>query len=630
MERSVQKNGLVNLITAAVAFIAAFVATTYAHSLAGQACSIFLGLGGLVAFAGWFQMRLEENERLEQMELEELARARGETALFQNRDAEMFPARRARMQFERFFVPGFSVLLFLLEAGGAYLLWRWIGENSAGIIPDRAMKALSMFGIIALVLFLLGRFSVTIARLENHRLLRPGASFLLAGAYLCFATGLGVAGADAGFSSLDLWIARVLSALLGLMAAEMLVTLLLEIYRPRLKGKVARPLYDSRVIGLLAQPESLFTAAAQALDYQFGFKVSETWFFQLLQKNLPVLVLAQLAVLFLSTSLVFVNAGERAVLERFGQPVAVLVPGAHLKWPWPIDKIYRHRTDQVQTFVVGYQPDAQSESAPAILWSVGHGKEDNFLVGNRAPVTINETTDTNDQFKAPPVSLIAVSIPIQYQITNVMQWAYRNADPNGLLQDLAMRAVVNFLAGVDLNGVMSSNRLEAAADLQDRIQTAADAVKLGARITFVGLQDIHPPTPVASDYEKVVGAEQTKLADILKAEAEAVQTNALAGAQAFTATNVADATRQRLEVSALARAALFTNQIPAFAAAPSVYQQRAYFQAFADATANARKYILMVTNTSDVMVFNLEDKIREDLLNLNVPASRNSSPNSSP
>jgi hypothetical protein len=49
-----------------------------------------------------------------------------------------------------------------------------------------------------------------------------------------------------------------------------------------------------------------------------------------------------------------------------------------------------------------------------------------------------------------------------------------------------------------------------------------------------------------------------------------------------------------------------------------VYQQRAYFQTFAAATANARKYVLLVTNTSDVVIFNLEDKIREDLLNLNV------------
>ncbi|MBU6411158.1 MAG: hypothetical protein KGR98_12295, partial [Verrucomicrobia bacterium] len=59
----------------------------------------------------------------------------------------------------------------------------------------------------------------------------------------------------------------------------------------------------------------------------------------------------------------------------------------------------------------------------------------------------------------------------------------------------------------------------------------------------------------------------------------------------------------------------------AFDAAPSVYRQRAYFRMFADATANARKYILLATNTRDVVVFDLEDKIREDLLNLNVTNS---------
>src|SRR5271154_1947889 len=621
MERNVQKNGLVNLVAAVMIFIAAFVVTTYAGSLTGEAASIFLGLGALVAFASWFQMRLAENERLEKLEVEELARATGESALFESKDAEVFLARRASELFEKFFVPGFCVLLFLLEAGGAWLLWRWLAKDTSGIVPERAMPSLALFAIFALLLFLIGRFSVTIARLGNHRLLRPSASFLLAGAYVCFAAALGIAGVKAEFPKVDFYIAHALCVLLGLMAAEMLITLLLEIYRPRVRGEIARPLYDSRLVGLLGQPESLFTTAAQALDYQFGFKVSETWFFKLLQKNLPVLLLVQLTVLLLSTTVVFIDAGEQAVLERFGKPVAngILAPGAHLKLPWPVDKIYRYRTEQIQTFDVGYTPDAQSENEGIILWSVPHTKEENFLVGSSASAIIqNENSDTNDMLKAPPVSLITVSIPVQFQITDVWAWAYNNADPASLLQDLATRAVVHYLAGVDLNSVMSEARLEAAQTLRDQIQAAADARKLGVKILFVGLQDIHPPVKVASDYEKVVGAEQTKLATILGAQADAIRKTALAGAQAFTTTNIADATRQRLEVQALARAALFTNQIPAFEAAPSVYRQRAYFQTFAAATANARKYILLVTNTQDVVIFDLQDKIREDLLNLNV------------
>jgi len=322
MEHNVQKHGLINLAAATVIFVAALVVTTYVKSLAGEVCSVFLGLGALVAFTSWFQMRLEENERLEKMEVEELARTRGESKLFESKEAEAFPAQRVREQFEKFIVPGFSVLLFLLEGGGAYLLWRWISKATGDIAPDRIMPALTLFGVFALLLFLIGRFSVTVARLENQRLLRPGASFLLAGAYICFVTALGIAGVKAGFPKVDFYVTHVLCVLLSLMAVEMLITLLLEIYRPRVKDEIVRPLYDSRLVGLLAQPEGLFTTAAQALDYQFGFKVSETWFFKLLQKNLALLLLAQLAVLLLSTCVVFIDAGEQAVLERFGKPVA--------------------------------------------------------------------------------------------------------------------------------------------------------------------------------------------------------------------------------------------------------------------------------------------------------------------
>lgn len=270
------------------------------------------------------------------------------------------------------------------------MLWRWFPKETSTMAPERLMPALSLFAIFSLLLFLFGRFSVTMARLENHRLLRPSASFILLDAYICFATAVGVGGVEAGFPRLDFYIARALCVLLGFMAVELLITLLLEIYRPRVRGKVARLIYDSRLVGLLGQPESLFSTAAQTLDYQFGFKVSETWFFQLLRKNLPVLLLAQLVVLLLSTCVVFIDPGEQAILERFGRPIADLKSGAHLKWPWPVDKAHRYRTDQIQTFEVGYIQDRQSEQERVILWSVAHTKEINFLVGN-LPSTLSSS-----------------------------------------------------------------------------------------------------------------------------------------------------------------------------------------------------------------------------------------------
>src|SRR5207245_10573257 len=114
-----------------------------------------------------------------------------------------------------------------------------------------------------------------------------------------------------------------------LLAVENAVVLVLEIYRPRIKGKVARVLYESRLVGLLSHPEGIFTTAAHVLDYQFGFKVSETWFYRFLQKAFLWLLLAQLGILLLSTSLVFIESGQQALLERFRPPRYPLGPAPH-------------------------------------------------------------------------------------------------------------------------------------------------------------------------------------------------------------------------------------------------------------------------------------------------------------
>ena len=621
MERKLQKNGLVNLLILLGVGVAAFAVARYTNSLAGLVSVVFLGLGLLVAAVSWFQSRLEESQRLERLELEELARAHGESALFETREAEVFPAQRAREQFERFFVPVFTVLLCLIEAASAGLFWRWLAAPTTAVELKQPMAGTFLFFLCALVLFLLGRFSATFARLENQRLLRPSASYLLLNAILCAAVGSGIIGVQAGFPKTDFYVAHALCVLLALIAFETLVALVLEVYRPRVKGKIERPLYESRLVGLLGQPEGLITTAAQAIDYQFGFKVSETWFYKFFERALLWLVPLQLCLLVLSTGVVIIEPGEEALLERFGRPVegrSVLGPGAHLKWPWPIDHVYRFRTEQIQSFEVGVAQDAVQTEGHVVLWAKAHTKEENFLVANRVPSSLEETNQVAGK-RTPPVSLLTGSIPIQYQITDLESWAYKNEDAPSLLQDVATREIVRFLAGADINDLLSTGREAASQALVKRIQAASDDHQLGGRVISASLQDLHPPVKVAPDYEKVVGAVQTKRAKILGALADAIRTNALADAQALTIINRAKAERTAREIGALAQAGLFTNQIPAFEAAPSVYVQRAYLQTFARATASSRKYLLLTTNTHDVIIFDLQDSVANKLLELNVP-----------
>jgi regulator of protease activity HflC (stomatin/prohibitin superfamily) len=258
-----------------------------------------------------------------------------------------------------------------------------------------------------------------------------------------------------------------------------------------------------------------------------------------------------------------------------------------------------------------------------VLWTVTHTKEENFLVANRDLASLDATNAAGAK-RTPPVSLVTVSIPVQFQITNLLDWAYNNEDAGTLLEDLASREVARFLVAADLNHLMSDGRLEASTALRQYIQQAANDRGMGAKIISVGLQDLHPPVKVAGDYQKVISAAQTRQARVLAAQADGIRTNALAEAQAATAINHAESESLAGKIAAVSRAALFTNQIPAFAAAPTVYAQREYLRTFARSTAGARKYILLTTNTQDVITLDLQDKIREDLLNtLAVPAPKN-------
>ncbi len=625
MEQSIHRKGLVNwLLLLVLAGVAASVAH-YARSVTGLVSSVFIGVGFLVALVAWFQMRLEERERLEQMEFDEIRKASTAGSLFASPDAQGFPARRSREQFERYLVPAFALFLFLGQAAAAFLLWRYVKDDRGATLQE-ATVSMTLNGLMALIAFQFGKYSAVLARLQQQRFLRPQASSLLLAAVLGTITvGVEIAG-WAGYPQVDLIAARVLAVLLGLVSIEILVTLVFEIYRPRVKGQAEHPLYESRLIGIFSQPGGLITTAAQALDYQFGFKVSETWFYKFLERAFIWLVLVQLSILFLSTCFVFLEPGEQALLERFGKPVAgreILGQGPHLKLPWPIDKVWRYQTDRLQSFTVGVVEGEEYENQRVLLWSRTHAKEEvNMLVASRD----GSTNIAAQGEQSVPVNLLTVKLPVQYQIRDLKAYAYGHADAGNTLQAIANAEVTRYLVSVDFDEIMGRGRRTAAQELARRIQARADAAGLGVNIVFVGLHGIHPPVKVAPDFERVFAALQDREATNHYARAYAAERVPLAQAEALRRVNAAEGYRIRLTALATAQAARFTNQLNAFEASPGVYKLRTYLDTVGRAVGPARKYIIVPTNTQEVVQFNLEDKIRQDLLDVTLPPPKNAAP----
>jgi|GEM_PF-420898 len=636
MERHIKTKGLVNLAILLVVTLGAFAAAHYSGSVAGLTATALLGLGFLVALISFFQMGLELREREERLELDELARKTPGSALFKETDAERFPARRALQQFEKYFSPALAVLLLLLQAGGVWGLWNWTARASEGPLT-RPFVCMALFGLLAVILFFRGVYSASTARIERQRLMRPGAGYLLLGSAACVAVvvALGIDGYNAPqeaeaheFQKAGFYIARGMLVVLGLIGVENLITLVLEIYRPRTPGQEQRLMYESRLVGLLCQPGGLFSTIAQVLDYQFGFKVSEKRFYQFLERNLAWIILAQLGLLLFSSCFVVIEPGEQAILERFGRLVpnrALLEPGIHIKWFWPIDKVYRHRTERIQSVVVGAaheeEEDEHEHGLGVMQWTVAHKKGELLLLVASRP-DAGETNESGQAEMAVPASLVSVHIPVQFQITNLLQWATNYSNPAELLEKLASREVVRYLVNVDFDWLLTSGRQQAAELLRERIQKRADERNMGARIVFVGIQGVHPAVAVAAEYEKVVSAEQEKEGKILEAEGYSAKTVLMGRAEASKRLAEAEAFAARKTNDARAQALLFSSQAKAFASAPGVYAMREYLDVFQKGSAQARKYVLMVTNTQDVFQLNLEDKLRPGIEDVPLPAPK--------
>lgn len=615
MERNIRTIGTVNWLTLLIAAALTVGLGRYSHSFAAQTLAVFFLIGKLVALISRFQMGLEEKERLEKLEFDELTREKASASLFNAGEADAFPARHAREQFEKWVLPIFTVLMVVGMVIEVVVLWNWLKGVTIEPVVQPMITA-SLFGVLALILFVLGKYSANLARLEGQRLVRPAASFQVLGAYLSMAVAICIGLVYGGQTRADWWMARVVILVLAIMTIEGVASLIFEIYRPRVKGKQVRLIYESRLIGLMGQPEGILTTAATALDYQFGFKVSETWFYRFLEKALAWLVLVQLGVLVLSSTVVFIEPGEQGLIERWGQPRAahVLNPGAHVKWPWPMEKVYRFGTDQIQTFTVGMVAET-NQTEHAVLWTVKHAKEEfNLLVASR-----DQGAGSSTNKGSVPADLLSVSIPVQYQIRNVNDFAYKHVSGGKLLEEIATREVVRYLVGVDIFEIMSSGREKASADLQKMIQEQADARELGVKILFVGLQDIHPPVKVAPSYELVIGTLQEMESAKRKAEGYAARTLALADSEAQKRIFDAEAYSSKKVLGAQAQAARYTNQLASYVGSPSVYTNRAYLETWARASTNTRKYVLAVTNANESIQINLEDKLREDLTEIAVP-----------
>ncbi|SVB86790.1 uncharacterized protein METZ01_LOCUS239644, partial [marine metagenome] len=142
--------------------------TLQTQSTVGLAGVVLLGIGTLIGFFSSIQSLMIDRERLEALEMQELDRTRGNESLFAGAAEDAYPARNARRQFEKWMVPGFSVLVLVGQVLGLLLVYIQLrgGWNLSDSLPDDSGSALPtmFFALFMVVLFMMGKYSAGLAR----------------------------------------------------------------------------------------------------------------------------------------------------------------------------------------------------------------------------------------------------------------------------------------------------------------------------------------------------------------------------------------------------------------------------------------------------------------------------------
>jgi len=565
----------------------------------------------LVAARLRLQRLAEEDQRDVELARRELPAAGLFTA---EAGAGAFSHARSRDEFERWVVPLFAPAL-ALGLGGAifWLSRRW---QAPAALPAQPLLAAAFLAGESFILFLLSRFLLGLSRATATRLLRgPGAYLGLAGLANLPVIAAALA-TEAEFPAADRGAALALLALLLLLTVELLFRTIATLYR-RAPADAPATGYESRLAGLLTDPAAWTRSVASALDYQFGFELSETWLYRFLRRALLPLALLNLLVLYGFTCVVFLGPEEEGFRELFGQPqpdTGRLASGAHLKWPWPFETVRRFPARRIRSFSVGFAAEPGARPPALILWTVPHYKaEDQFLVAS--PAETSSATGAVAE-AAVPVNLVSVNLPVEYQITNLFQYAYQHAEPDRLMEQLAYRCVTLELAGRDLFALLGADREQTGRALQARLQREADRHELGVQVLLVGLAGVHPPVGVAEAFESVVGAVEEKETALLGAQAYRNQTVPTAAANADRLRAESTAYRTRRTELAQAETQQFSQRLAAYARSPAVFRSRLYLDAVGGALAPLRKYIVATEASRDVLIFNLEEKQNLDWLDL--------------
>ncbi len=492
--------------------------------------------GGLLVWLSLIVVFYQHTQqRLEALEEDELAASRGGASVFESHAGERVAARRLRLM-HSWLMPAVSVLLAVYLGLGAAVMLRHLGglddPSAAGsdfLMTGELGWAIAVSLFFAAVCFIFSRFVAGMARLTAWQNLRGGAAYMVGNALVMLAAAVGIILRFFENEQVMLWIAYAIPAFMLFLVVEIVIHFILNIYRPRIPGEVPRPAFDSRVLSLLAAPESIVRSLNEAVNYQFGFDITSSWGYQLLLRSFGWLLLFGAMVLVFLNMMVVIEPHQQAIKLSGGEIVGN-VHGSGIMWklPWPFETADVYDVGRIRRLPLTAQ---RLEHPNVQLWSETIETDrtrEPFLVGGVRAAPLATGAKLPDEL----YSLVdaEISLLVRIKPDGLLDFLNFASDLRRRRQDstmrenalraLALRTVTQHLSALTVDDVIAAGRGALIESLRGRIQETFDAMSTGIEVVAVNVPLLRPAGNVAKYYDDYATAKEQRRETVAKAEEE--------------------------------------------------------------------------------------------------------------
>ncbi len=277
-------------------------------------------------------------------------------------------------------------------------------------------------------------------------------------------------------------------------------------------------------------------------------------------------VLAGVATVWALMGFYQLDEQERAVVLRFGQYHATLLPG--LQWNPPvIDEVIKVNTTKIRA------------------------------------ASLREVMLTKDE------NIVEVSMSLQYVINDPEKFVLQVRDPEVSLQHAAQSALRHVVGDTTMDLVLTEGRAAIAIEVRERLQGYVDNYGTGILISKINIDESKPPSQVQGAFDDVIKAREDKERATNEAQSYANGIVPEARGRAQRMLEEANAYREQVVATSEGEAERFTLLLAEYQKAPKVTRERLYLDAMQQVMSSTNKVLVDVDGGSNVLYLPLDKMV---------------------